>query len=78
LCTFCSTSEHGHAVRIDLAHDVEHLVGHARAQAQAGLVQQQQPGLGHQRAADGQHLLLAAAEGAGQLPVRSFSRGKRW
>mmetsp|Transcript_5849 Transcript_5849/g.22958 ORF Transcript_5849/g.22958 Transcript_5849/m.22958 type:complete len:216 (-) Transcript_5849:50-697(-) len=44
----------------DLAHD-------QRRQAQAGFVQHQQFGLAHQRAAQGQHLALAAGQRAGRL-----------
>jgi hypothetical protein len=46
----------------------EHLLDQQRRQAERGLVQDQQPRLGHQAAADGQHLLLAAAQRAGELP----------
>jgi hypothetical protein len=48
--------------REDLGHD-------ARRQAHARLVQQQQAGPRHQRAADGEHLLLAAGERSGRLPA---------
>ena len=43
------------------------LVDDDRSQAQRWLVHEKQPWLRHQRAADGQHLLLAAAQGAGLL-----------
>src|SRR5690606_27092136 len=46
------------------ADDVEDLRDDQRRQAQRGFVQQQQRRLGHQRPADGQHLLLAARHGA--------------
>ena len=49
-------------------HDrLEHLVDDRRRQAHRGLVEHQHARLGHQGAADGQHLLLAAAHQAGHL-----------
>jgi hypothetical protein len=50
----------GHAALAQLADDAEDVAHDQRRQAQAGLVQHQQLGLAHQRAADGQHLALAA------------------
>ena len=57
----------GAALAVDAHHDLEDLLGQLGGQAQAGLVQQDQLGRGHQRAADGQHLLLAARQQAGVL-----------
>jgi len=48
---------------------VVHGIDDGRRQAEAGLVEQQQLGLAHQRAADRQHLALAARHGAGALPT---------
>ena len=45
--------------------DLEHLVDHDRREAERWFVHDQQLGAGHQRPADGEHLLLAAAEPAG-------------
>ena len=60
--------QHADAVfLVDAAHDAEDLGHDQRRQAEGGLVQQQQLGPQHQRAADGQHLLLAAGQRAGLL-----------
>src|SRR3712207_7034198 len=53
----------------DLADDLVDAVDDHRGQAQRRLVEEQQLGLGHQRAADGQHLLLAAGHRAALLPL---------
>jgi hypothetical protein len=45
-------------------------------QAQARLVEQHQRGLGHQRAADRQHLLLAARQQPGLLPGALLQDGE--
>jgi hypothetical protein len=52
---------------VDVGHHLEDLVDHDRRQAHRRLVQQQHLGARHQRAAHGQHLLLAAAHRAGEL-----------
>jgi hypothetical protein len=49
------------------ADDLEDLLDHQRREAHGGLVEQQQAGPRQQRAADGDHLLLAAGQGAGHL-----------
>ena len=49
---------------------------HQRRQPERWLVEQQQARQAHQRPPDGQHLLLAAAQGAGDLPRRSARIGK--
>ena len=69
--------EHRHALLADLADDVEDLRDHQRRQAQRGLIQQQQARTGHQRAADGQHLLLAAGHQAGALAGALLQPGNR-
>jgi hypothetical protein len=56
-----------HAVSAQPLDDAEDLLHHQRRQAQAGLVEHQQLGLRHQRAAHRQHLALAARQRAGQL-----------
>ena len=48
-------------------HDAEDLLDQHRRQAERGLVEQHDLGLRHQRAADRQHLLLAAGEVAREL-----------
>ena len=45
---------------VDLAHDAKDLGDDQRRQAERGFVEQQELGPQHQRAADRQHLLLAA------------------
>ena len=58
----------GHAGRlVDLADGLEDGAHQQRRQPQRGLVEQEQARPGHEGPADGQHLLLAAGEGAGQL-----------
>ena len=49
--------------------DGEDLIGDERGQAQTRLVEEQQARLGHQGPSHGEHLLLAAGKGAGQLRV---------
>ena len=56
----------------DGRHDLLH---HDRREAHGGLVEHEQLGLGHQRAAHGEHLLLAAGEGAGGL-LAAFSEDR--
>ncbi|BFO18838.1 hypothetical protein SHKM778_52260 [Streptomyces sp. KM77-8] len=56
--------EDGGALGIDLADHLGDTVHHLRGEAQGGLVEEQQARGGHQGAADGEHLLLAAGEQA--------------
>ena len=49
---------------VDLRDEREDLLHQDRREAQGRLVQQQQPGSGHERPPDGQHLLLAAGQRA--------------
>ena len=60
------------ALGADAADQVEEPQHHDRGQAHRGLVEQDQAGPRHQRAPDGQHLLLAAREAARPLrrPLR--------
>src|SRR3954468_12354248 len=51
-----------YALRRYVAHDLEYLRYHQRGEAHRRLVEEQQLGLAHERARDGQHLLLAARE----------------
>ena len=67
--------QHGEAAGADALHQAEHLLHDHRRQAGGRFVEQQQPGLGHQRAADGAHLLLAARHGAGEL-VAAFLQAR--
>src|SRR5262245_20587256 len=48
-------------------HDAEDLAYDQRGEAEARLVEQQEPWLRHQRAAERQHLALAARQRAGEL-----------
>jgi hypothetical protein len=50
-----------------ISHRGENGLDQDRRQSQAGFVQEQDLGIGHQAAADGQHLLFSAAQGPGQL-----------
>jgi hypothetical protein len=54
---------------VDAHDDLEDLLRQLGAQAQAGLVEQDHLRRGHQGACDGQHLLLAAGQQAGVLPL---------
>ena len=65
--------QHGHALlAVEPAHDVEDLGHQHRGEAHRRLVEQHQRRPRHQRAADGEHLLLAARDVAGghRAPVR--------
>ena len=57
-------------------HHLKNLVHHDGRQAHGRLVHQQYLGAAHQRAAHGQHLLLAAGHGASQLVAALFEAGK--
>ena len=59
--------QHGGAFGVDLGDDLEDLRDHHRRQAHRRLVEQQHLGPGHQRPADGQHLLLAPGQRAADL-----------
>ena len=59
--------QHGEAAGADALDQLEHLLDDDRREAGGRLVEQQQLRLGHQRAADRAHLLLAARHGAGHL-----------
>src|SRR5262249_10233019 len=69
--------ERGHDVLLDQqdgepclvqpTHDAEHLLHNRRREPERRLIEHDQPGLAHQAAADRQHLLLAARQGAGGL-----------
>ena len=59
--------EDRHALTVDVADRVEDLLDQDRRQPHARLVQQEEPGVRHERTADREHLLLAAREGAGHL-----------
>ncbi len=67
--------QHRHALGVDVAHDLEDLVHHDGREAHGGLVEQQQLGLAHERARHGEHLLLAAGHGAGEL-VAAFLQAR--
>ena len=69
--------QHRDALLVDRADDVEDLPHHNGGKAKARLGQQQQPGLAQQGTAYGQHLLLAAGEGACALPAALLQPGNR-
>ena len=58
------------------ADDLEDLLHEERREAEGRLVEEQELRLGHQRAADREHLLLAAGERPARLASRSRRRGK--
>ena len=55
--------------RVDGLDQREQLLDQERGEAERRLVEDQQPGLGHQAAADGEHLLFAAGQRAGALAL---------
>ena len=57
--------------------DVEDLLHQQRRKTHGGLVQHQHGGVAHQGAAHGQHLLLAAGHGTGQLLPALFQAGEQ-
>src|SRR3954452_12095908 len=59
--------QHGDAGGTQLGDDAENVGDDDRGEAEARLVQHQELGLAHQRAAHRKHLLLAAGERAGEL-----------
>ena len=63
----CSTTTIVSPVVVDLVHDVDELADDRRRQAERQLVDEQQLRVGDERLADGEHLLLAAGEVAGEL-----------
>ena len=68
---FCSTSRMVRPSSFSARIDRENLVDQDRRKTHRWLVEQQQPRLCHQRAADREHLLLAAGQRAGRrLPHR--------
>jgi len=70
--------QHGEAVlAIECADGVKDLPCDERREAERGLVQHQETGAAHQRAADGQHLLLAAGQRAAALRDTFLEAGKQ-
>jgi hypothetical protein len=61
--------QHRHAFGGDFPDGFEDPLHHERRQPHAGLVQEQQFWRAHQRAADGEHLLLAPGQGPSGLPA---------
>ncbi len=57
----------GRALAVQLRDRAEDLFDHERREAERGLVHEQEARPRHQRTCHGEHLLLAAREGAGQL-----------
>jgi hypothetical protein len=74
MLVFCSASRKVTLLGVEVLHDLEHLFHDLRRQAHRGLVQQHHARVGHQRAADGAHLLLAA-RGVGGLRWCAASSG---
>ena len=67
----------GDAAPVDLEQPPVHLLHDDRCQALRHLVGEDEPGRGHQRAADGEHLLLAAGQASRALAVALAQPGKR-
>ena len=57
--------QHGDAFLLHAQHGLGHLLDDHRGEALGGLVEQHRLGIAHQRARDGEHLLLAARHGRG-------------
>ena len=66
----------GGAVLVQFLDNVKDLLHQDGSQAHGGLVQHQQFGMAHKRAAHGQHLLLAARQGAGDLLAALLQTGE--
>ena len=69
--------QHGHAVLVDAADDVEDLLDQQRGQTQRGLVEHDHVRAAHERAAHGQHLLFTARKRAALLPVAFLQAGEQ-
>ncbi len=62
--TSCSTTQHRRALLLDHRDRLVHLLDDDRRQAERHLVEEQQLGVRHQRAGDGERLLLASRQAA--------------
>ena len=62
MAAFCSHQQDGHALGPDGLEDLEDLLHEDGREAEGGFVEQDQLRLAHQRAADGEHHLLAARQ----------------
>jgi len=69
--------EYGGALAVEIADDLENLLHDDGRQAERRLVQEEQARSRHEGAADGQHLLLTAAERAGALTFALREDGKQ-
>ena len=69
--------EHGRAVRVDLLDDRENLLDDDRREAERRLVEQEQGRTGHDRAGNGEHLLLAARKRAARLEATLRQNGEQ-
>ena len=59
--------QHRHALLIDVDDDVANLFDQHRGETERRFVENEEFGVGHERTADGEHLLLAARQVAGGL-----------
>jgi hypothetical protein len=76
MLVFCSASRKVTCSLVEVLHDLEHLLDDLRREAHRRLVEQHHLRVGHQRAADRAHLLLAA-RGVGRLRAAPrLQRGK--
>ena len=65
--------EDGCAFLVQTVQDGEHFLHEFRGQSHGGFVEDEDLGIAHPRAGQGEHLLLPPAEGAGELP-RAFAQ----
>ena len=68
----------GDAVPVHIADDVENLLHQKRRKAHRGFIHQQHARAGHQRAANGQHLLFPAGKRARQLLAPLFQTRQKF
>jgi hypothetical protein len=69
--------QNGDAAAVDVEEAPVHVLHDDRSEALRHLVGEDEPGRGHQRAADGEHLLLAAGQAARALALPLAEAGKR-
>ncbi len=68
--------DHGDALGIDLVDHREDRLGDGGGQSQRSFIDEEEAGARHERPADGQHLLLPAREGPGQLAAARGELGE--
>jgi hypothetical protein len=68
--------KNGCALGVDVFDDLENFSHDQRCKAKGGFIEKQEFWTGHQSAADGEHLLLAAGKGAAALVFSFIENGK--